>query len=87
MFILRSFGGGDYHTPVCDRLEDLGPGDLVHLECVCGHREVLTASMLSTAGVRASDKLVDLLPECEARGQGEKPRRTANGTNGRCRDP
>jgi len=53
---------------------NLGPGDLVQLECVCGHSELLTAAMLSMAGVKASDKLVDLAPrlrcrECDARGR------------------
>jgi len=26
------------------RLEDLRPGDLVKVDCVCGHSELLTAS-------------------------------------------
>jgi hypothetical protein len=34
------------------RLEDLGPGDLVKVECVCGHAEWLTPQMLATAGVK-----------------------------------
>jgi len=56
------------------RLDDLGPGDLVQLECVCGHSDLLTAAMLSTAGVKPSDKVVDLAPrlrcrECDARGK------------------
>ena len=33
------------------RVEDLGPDDLVVVECACGHLEHLTAAMLSTAGV------------------------------------
>ena len=33
------------------RLEDLGPDDLLEVECVCGHSEALTASMLATAGM------------------------------------
>src|SRR3954470_18004848 len=32
-------------------LGDPGPGDLVEVECVCGHSQALTASMLATAGV------------------------------------
>ncbi len=32
-------------------LGDLGPGDLVEVECVCGHSQALTASMLATAGM------------------------------------
>jgi len=56
------------------RLEDLAPGDLVQLECVCGHSELLTAATLSTAGVKPSDKLAELTPrlrcrECDARGR------------------
>jgi hypothetical protein len=56
------------------RLEDLRPGDLVQFECVCGHAELLTAAMLSTAGVKPSDKFVDLAPrlrcrECDQRGR------------------
>jgi hypothetical protein len=33
------------------RIEDLGPGDLVVVECGCGHTETLTGSMPTTAGV------------------------------------
>src|SRR3954470_20818433 len=32
-------------------LGDPGPGDLVEVECVCGHSQALTASMLATAGM------------------------------------
>ena len=42
------------------RLEDLKPGDLVPLECACGHAMVLTPTMLATAGVKPSGKIVDL---------------------------
>ena len=34
------------------RLQDLGPGDLVKVECACGHTEWLTAQNLTTAGVK-----------------------------------
>jgi hypothetical protein len=34
------------------RLEYIRPGDLVSIECVCGHTEPLTAAMLATAGVK-----------------------------------
>jgi hypothetical protein len=30
---------------------DLGPGDLVKVECLCGHVELLTGAMLISAGV------------------------------------
>ena len=56
------------------RLEDLGSGDLLEIECVCGHVDRLTAAMLATAGARADDKLGDLAPrlwcrECDERGK------------------
>jgi hypothetical protein len=38
------------------RISDLGPGDLVAVECACGHTETLTAAMLATAGVRPGAK-------------------------------
>jgi hypothetical protein len=31
------------------RISDLGTGDFVHVECACGHTELLTAAMLATA--------------------------------------
>jgi hypothetical protein len=57
-----------------DRFEDLGPGDLVAVECVCGHTELLTAAMLRTAGVTEHRKILDLQShmrcrECDAKGQ------------------
>ena len=56
------------------RLENLGPDDLVKVECVCGHTELLTAAMLSTADVKPNEILVDLQPkmrcrECDERGK------------------
>jgi hypothetical protein len=56
------------------RLEDLGRGDLVHVECVCGHSELLTASMLTTAGMRPHESIVDLqrrmrCRKCDERGK------------------
>jgi hypothetical protein len=56
------------------RLEDLGPGDLVKVECVCGHSELLTAQMLATASVKRSEKILDLQAkmrcrECDKRGR------------------
>ena len=37
------------------RLEHLGPGDLVKIECSCGHSELLTAAMLAIAGVKPDE--------------------------------
>ena len=54
------------------RIADLGAGDLVQIECTCGHVTLLTA--LATAGVAAEQKLLDLsvrlrCGECDARGR------------------
>src|ERR1051326_372949 len=38
----------------------VGPRDLVLVECVCGHTERLTATMLTTAGVEPDHKVQDL---------------------------
>ena len=56
------------------RLADLGPGDFVQLECVCGHVMLVTADMLRNAGVAPERKVVDLHPrlrcrECDERGK------------------
>jgi hypothetical protein len=56
------------------RLSDLGPGDLVKVECICGHRELLTAAMLATAGVKPFQNILDLeyklrCRECDRRGR------------------
>ena len=56
------------------RIADLGAGDLVQIECSCGHVMLLTAPMLATVGVTAEQKLVDLSArlrcrECDARGR------------------
>jgi hypothetical protein len=55
------------------RLEDIGLTDLVLVECVCGHTELLTAMMLRTAGVAEYRKILDLQThmrcrECDAKG-------------------
>jgi hypothetical protein len=55
------------------RLEHLGAGDLVKVECPCGHSELLTATTLATAGVKPYEMILDLQPklrcrECDARG-------------------
>jgi hypothetical protein len=54
------------------RLEDLGPDDLVKVECACGHTEWLTAQNLATAGVKPYQNILDLqmklrCRECDAR--------------------
>jgi hypothetical protein len=42
------------------RIEDLGPGDRVVVECGCGHIEHLSAAMLATAGLSPYTKVLDL---------------------------
>jgi hypothetical protein len=57
------------------RLEDLGPGDVVKVECLaCDHVEMLTASMLRTAGVAEYQRIKELsrrlrCRECDERGR------------------
>jgi hypothetical protein len=60
------------------RLEDLTLGDLLQLECVCGHSEQLTPTTPGTAGVNAFEKLAEpALPlrcrECDDRGRAVVP--------------
>jgi len=57
------------------RVFDLGPGDFVQVECICGHTERLTATMLTTAGVGPDEKVQDLLNrircrQCDEKGRG-----------------
>jgi hypothetical protein len=53
---------------------DLGSGDLVKVECLCGHVEMLTAAMLRTAGVSEHEQVRGLnrrlrWRECDAKGK------------------
>ena len=48
---------------------DLGPDDLVHVECLrCDHSELLTAAMLSTAGLLSYTVILDLRRQMRCRG-------------------
>ena len=56
------------------RIEDLGLGDFVQIECACGHVMLLAPQMLATAGVSPDQKVLDLQSrvrcrECDARGR------------------
>ena len=56
------------------RVSDLGPGDLVAVECACGHAEMLTPTMLATAGVAPETRVLGLerrlrCRECDERGR------------------
>jgi hypothetical protein len=56
------------------RIADLGTGDIVQIECVCGHVTLLTAQMLATAGAAAEQKLVDLSARLRCRECDERAR-------------
>jgi RNase P subunit RPR2 len=57
------------------RIEHLGPGDYVNVECLaCGHIERLTGAVFKTAGVPDYEWIVDLnrrlrCRECDAKGR------------------
>jgi hypothetical protein len=61
--------------PFYDALvSDLGPGDLVRVECGCGHVELLTRAMLKTAGLSEHEPIRGLngrlrCRECDAKGK------------------
>jgi hypothetical protein len=56
------------------RLDDLVSGDFVQVECVCGHTMLLTAQMLTTAGLPGYENILGLqrrmrCRECEEKGK------------------
>jgi ribosomal protein S27E len=58
------------------RIEDLGPGDFVRVECAaCGHDVLITRSaLLQGLRLQPTDRVLDLEPrvrcrECDARGK------------------
>lgn len=58
------------------RVGDLGPGDLVKVECLCGHVELLTLGMLRTAGLSEHEQIRNLprrlrCRECDAKGKAD----------------
>ena len=56
------------------RVSDLGLCDLVQVECICGHTELLTAAMMTTAGVEQHCKVQDLGSRMRCRDCDEKGR-------------
>jgi hypothetical protein len=55
------------------RVSDLGPGEFVQVQCVCGRAEMLTTATLAAAGVPPQQKMFDLGRQmrcnaCEASG-------------------
>ena len=56
------------------RIEDLGLGDYVQLECTCGNLTLLAPQMLLRLGRKPDEKVLDLQSrlrcrECDARGR------------------
>ena len=56
------------------RVLDLGTGDFVQVECACGHIERLTATMLTTAGLKPDERVQGLeirmhCRECDEKGR------------------
>ena len=63
-------------VPLYDaRLEDLGQGDLVEVECVCGHTQLIPAfGLLQGMRLPPITRVLDLEPrlrcrECDAKGR------------------
>jgi hypothetical protein len=54
------------------RVEDLGAGDFVVVECVCGHSKLLTVAMLRTARVPEYQKILGLQRQMRCRECDEK---------------
>jgi hypothetical protein len=55
------------------RITNPGPGDLLVVECGCGHAGRLAAQALAAVGAGADDRIADLAPrlrcrECDGRG-------------------
>jgi len=57
------------------RIEDLGPGDFVKVDCAeCGHTALLTPASLSLLGFSPRRKVLDLKDRMRCRGCGTRGR-------------
>jgi hypothetical protein len=57
------------------RIEDLGPGDFVKVDCAaCGDTALLTPAFLARLGLKASRKVLDLKDRVRCRGCGARGR-------------
>jgi hypothetical protein len=57
------------------RIEDLGPGDLVKVDCAaCSHTALLSAAFLARLGLSPRDKVLDLKVRVRCRGCGARGR-------------
>ena len=57
------------------RIEDLGAGDFVKIDCAaCGHTALLTPAFLARLGLAASRRVLDLKDQVRCRGCGVRGR-------------
>jgi hypothetical protein len=57
------------------RIEDLGPGDFVKVDCAgCSHTALLSMAVLSRLGLDPRDKVLDLKNRAKCRGCGARGR-------------
>jgi ribosomal protein S27E len=57
------------------RIEDLGPGDFVKIDCAaCSHTALLSTTFLSRLGLSPRDKVLDLKERVRCRGCGARGR-------------
>jgi hypothetical protein len=57
------------------RIEDLGPGDLVKIDCAaCSHTALLSTAFLSRLGLDPRGKVLDLKNRVKCRGCGARGR-------------
>jgi ribosomal protein S27E len=63
-------------VPLCAaRIEDLGPGSFVKLECpACGHTALLTSAFLARLGLEQRHRVLDLKDRVRCRGCGVRGR-------------
>jgi ribosomal protein S27E len=57
------------------RIEDLGPGDFVKVDCAaCSHTALLTPASLARLGLGQREKVLDLKDRVRCRGCGKRGR-------------
>jgi hypothetical protein len=56
------------------RVEDLGPGDFVKVDCACDHVALLTPEFLLRLGLSPHAKVLDLKERIRCRGCGKRGR-------------
>jgi hypothetical protein len=56
------------------RIEDLGPGDFVKVDCACHHVALLAPDFLLSLGLNPQTKVLDLKERVRCRGCGKRGR-------------